>query len=117
MQEAHVADKIKTSYRHVDLVFGRMPSVLFPELFIPGDHPPQPRVRQKGGTRRYRRGAARCAPVERESLGSPLCMAATISFLLHRTVCARRERSRDPEHILEEVRELGRFRLPGLSPF
>jgi tRNA-2-methylthio-N6-dimethylallyladenosine synthase len=106
MQEPHVAEKIRESYRHVDLVFGPHALWKFPELlwralsrrvrvFDTEDHPGS---------------VAEGAPVERQS-----SVKAWVSIMYgcnnFCTYCIvpyvrGRERSRRPEAILDEVRQL-----------
>ena len=106
MQEPHMAEKIKTSFRHVDLVFG--PHVLwrFPEflsriltrrgrIFETADDPGSiaegiPVVRQNG-IRAWVSIMYGC---------NNFCSDCIVPYV------RGRERSRDPEIILNEVREL-----------
>ena len=106
MQEPHMAEKIKTSFRHVDLVFG--PHVLwrFPEflsriltrrgrIFETADDPGSiaegiPVVRQNG-IRAWVSIMYGC---------NNFCSYCIVPYV------RGRERSRDPEIILNEVREL-----------
>jgi tRNA-2-methylthio-N6-dimethylallyladenosine synthase len=108
MQESHVVDKIKKSYRHVDLVFGPHALWCFPELLY--------RVitrRSRLFDKRDESGViAEGLPVVRQSKVKAwvsimygcdnFCSYCIVPFV------RGRERSREPEHILEEVRELVR---------
>ena len=106
MQEPHMAEKIKTSFRHVDLVFGphvlwRFPEFLERLLTERGrifETPDLPGVIAEG------------LPVRREGK-----LKAWVSIMYgcnnFCTYCIvpyvrGRERSRDPERILDEVRQL-----------
>jgi len=104
VQEKHVEEKIRASYRHVDLVFGPHALWRFPELFY--------RVRS-------RRGRVFETPDEAGSIaeGIPVVrqngVKAWVSIMYGcNNFCSYcivpyvrgRERSRDPETILEEIR-------------
>jgi tRNA-2-methylthio-N6-dimethylallyladenosine synthase len=106
MQESHVADKIKSSYRHVDLVFGPQALWRFPELLY--------RVMSRRGRvfdRTDEPGSiAEGLPVLRMSK-----VKAWISVMYGcNNFCSYcivpyvrgRERSREPEEILKEVRQV-----------
>jgi tRNA-2-methylthio-N6-dimethylallyladenosine synthase len=106
MQEPHVAEKIRESYRHVDLVFGPHALWKFPELLW---RALSRRVRVFD-TEDQPGSVAEGAPVERRS-----SVKAWVSIMYgcnnFCTYCIvpyvrGRERSRRPESILDEVRQL-----------
>jgi tRNA-2-methylthio-N6-dimethylallyladenosine synthase len=106
MQEPHVAEKIRESYRHVDLVFGPHALWKFPELLW---RALSRRVRVFD-TEDQPGSVAEGAPVERQS-----SVKAWVSIMYgcnnFCTYCIvpyvrGRERSRRPEAILDEVRQL-----------
>jgi tRNA-2-methylthio-N6-dimethylallyladenosine synthase len=106
MQEPHVAEKIRESYRHVDLVFGPHALWKFPELLW---RTLERRVRVFD-TEDQPGSVAEGAPVERQS-----SVKAWVSIMYgcnnFCTYCIvpyvrGRERSRRPEDILDEVRQL-----------
>jgi tRNA-2-methylthio-N6-dimethylallyladenosine synthase len=106
MQEPHVAEKIRESYRHVDLVFGPHALWKFPELLW---RILERRVRVFD-TEDQPGSVAEGAPVERQST-----VKAWVSIMYgcnnFCTYCIvpyvrGRERSRRPEDILDEVRVL-----------
>ena len=106
MQEPHMAQKIKTSFRHVDMVFGPHALYRFPELFSQVFHE-RHRVFETPDSAGY---IAEGLPVARKGK-----LKAWVSIMYgcnnFCTYCIvpyvrGRERSRDPERILAEVREL-----------
>ena len=105
-QEAHVAQKVKESYRHVDLVFGPQALWKFPELLweVYETHKRVFSVQDEHGT------IAEGIPVVREK-----GVKAWVSIMYGcNNFCSYcivpyvrgRERSRDPQAVLAEVREL-----------
>ena len=106
MQEPHVAAKIKESYRHVDIVFGPHALWKFPELLW--------RVLSRRGrvfdTEDHPGSVAEGIPMVRQSTvkGWVSIMYGCNNFCTYCIVpyVRGRERSRRPEVILEEVRQM-----------
>ncbi len=106
MQEPHMAEKIKKSFRHVDMVFGPHALYRFPEL-LDEVMTKQKRVFETPNVNGY---IAEGLPVARKGT-----LKAWVSIMYgcnnFCTYCIvphvrGRERSRDPELILSEVRQL-----------
>ena len=105
-QEAHVAEKVRTSYRHVDLMFGPQALWKFPELL----HRVYLRRGRVFETESSDGAIAEGLPVRRSGK-----VKAWVSIMYgcnnFCTYCIvpyvrGRERSREPEHILDEIRQL-----------